>query len=110
MLGTYVGVVADLLERRVIELAGVPAEAVKVVLVLDAGEVGAVGAALVHAVDPREVGLGALRGDVVLENDDVLAGDVGGVVAADGAGRSEGHEGREQEGQVLEGDHFGDQM
>lgn len=60
-----------------------------------------------HAVDPREVGLGALRGDAVLEDDDVLAGDVGlVVVAADGPGGGEGHEGREEEREVLEGDHF----
>lgn len=62
------------------------------------------------AVDPRDVGLGALGGDLVLEDDDVLAGDVGAVVAGDGAGGGEGHDGREEDGKVLEGDHFEDRV
>lgn len=103
---TYVGVVLDLLEGRLVELSGIAVETRKVVGGLNTGQVAAAQAALVHIVDPAQVRLGLLSRNGGLEDDNVLALDVDRIAALlDGAGGGEGGE-AEEETELSERDHF----
>jgi len=105
--GAHVGVLLDLLERGRVKGAGVALEVLDVEDLVDALGVLAVLAALVDAVDPRDV---ALRGDALLQRDNVAVGhDLGGLRRALLAGRSAegGDDGPGEEGEVLEADHYG---
>lgn len=51
-MGTYLGVVLNLIQRRFIEAAGVPVESAKLVRLLYTGKVTPPQTALVNAADP----------------------------------------------------------
>lgn len=96
MEGTYVRVLLDLLERGVVELAGVPVEVLAdAVGLLNTDGVALAQAALVHIAHPRQVGVDGLGRDTLLERDDVLARDD----LRDGATGGSGSGGREGGGQ-----------
>lgn len=105
---TYIRVVPQLLNRNVVEVAGIAVEFTDLILLLNTSSVSTAHAALVNRINPAQVRVDIACGDTWLEGDDELSGYVRRrLITSSRRSGPERDDGGDDSRYVLEVDHRG---